>query len=46
MPSTLFSSDVLASDRKQIGIIGERMFDKNRIHFKNACSKETEKPLG
>ena len=24
------------SDRKQIGIIGERMFDKNRVHFMNA----------
>ena len=28
------------SDRKQIGIIGERMFDKNRVHFMNAyCTK-------
>ena len=27
---TLFRSP---SDRKQIGIIGERMFDKNRVHF-------------
>ena len=34
------------SDKKQIGIIGERMFDKNRVHFKNACYKETEKPFG
>ena len=34
------------SDRKQIGIIGERMFDKNRAHFMNAYYKETEKPYG
>ena len=34
------------SDRKQIGIIGERMFDKNRVHFMNAKYKETEKPYG
>ena len=34
------------SDRKQIGIIGERMFDKNRVHFMNAYYKETEKPFG
>ena len=34
------------SDRKQIGIIGERMFDKNRMHFMNAYYKETEKPFG
>ena len=33
------------SDRKQIGIIGERMFDKNRVHFMNAYYKETEKPF-
>ena len=32
--------------RKQIGIIGERMFDKNRVHFINAYYKETEKPYG
>ena len=32
------------SDRKQIGIIAERMFDKNRVHFMNAYYKETEKP--
>ena len=31
------------SDRKQIGIIGERMFDKNRVHFMNAYCKATEK---
>ena len=24
------------SDRKQIGIIGERMYDKNRAHYMNA----------
>ena len=34
------------SDRKQIGITGERMFDKNRVHFMNAYYKETEKPFG
>ena len=34
------------SDRKQIGIIGERMFDKNIVHFMNAYYKETEKPFG
>jgi hypothetical protein len=33
------------SDRKQIGIVGERMFDKNRVHFMNAYYKETEKPF-
>ena len=27
------------SDRKQIGIVGERMFDKNRVHFMNALLK-------
>ena len=34
------------SDRKQIGITGERMFDKNRVHFMNAYHKETEKLFG
>ena len=34
------------SDRKQIGITGERMFDKNKVHFMNAYYKETEKPYG
>ena len=34
------------SDPKQIGIIEERMFDKNRVHFMNAYYKETEKPFG
>ena len=34
------------SDRKHIGIIAERMFDKNRVHFMNAHYKETEKPYG
>ena len=34
------------SDRKQIGIIGERMIDKNRIYFTNAYYKETENPFG
>ena len=33
------------SDRKQIGIIAERMFDKNRVHFMNTYYKETEKLL-
>ena len=33
------------SDRKQIGIIGERMFDKNRVHFMNVYYKGTEKPF-
>ena len=33
-------------DRKQIGIIGERMFGKNRVPFMNAYYKETEKPFG
>ena len=40
---TLFRSP---SDRKQIGIIGERIFEKNRMHFMNAYYKETEKPFG
>ena len=34
------------SDRKQIRIIGESMFDKNSINFMNAYYKETEKPFG
>ena len=34
------------SDRKQIGIIADRIFDKNRVHFMNAYYKETEKPYG
>ncbi len=34
------------SDRKQIGTIGERMFDKNRVQFMNVYYKETEKPFG
>ena len=38
-------SDRSPSDRKQIGIIGERMFDKNGVHFMNAYYKETEKPF-
>ena len=32
------------SDRKQIGIIAEHMFEKNKVHFMNAYYKETEKP--
>lgn len=34
------------SDRKQIGIIAERMFDKNRDQFMMAYNRETEKPFG
>lgn len=34
------------SDRKQIGIIAERMFDKNRNQFMIAYHRETEKPFG
>ena len=34
------------SDRKQIGIIGERMFHKNRVYFMKAYYKETKKPFG
>ena len=33
------------SDRKQIEIIGERMFNKNRVHFMNAYYKEPKKPF-
>lgn len=40
---TLFRSP---SDRKQIGIVAERMFDKNRDRFMAAFSRETEKPFG
>jgi hypothetical protein len=34
------------SDRKQIGIIGERMFDRNKDRFMSAYYQETEKPFG
>ena len=34
------------SDRKQIGIIAERMFERNRVHIMNAYYKETAKPYG
>ena len=34
------------SDRKQMGIIAECMFDTNTVHFMNAHYKETEKPYG
>ena len=34
------------SDRKQIGIIAERMFVKNRQRFMAAYYRETEKPYG
>ena len=34
------------SNRKQIGIIAERMFDKNLTTFMSAYTKETEKPYG
>jgi hypothetical protein len=36
MSNILLSSEVLVHDRKQIGIVGKRMFDKNRVHFMNA----------
>ena len=34
------------SDRKQIDVIAERMFDKNRQRFMAAYYRETEKPYG
>ena len=34
------------SDRKQIGIIAERMFDKNRSRFMSAYFQETERAFG
>ena len=34
------------SDRKQIGIIAERMFDKNRTRFMSAYFHETERAFG
>ena len=34
------------SDRKQIGIVAERMFDKNRQRFMTAYYQETERPYG
>ena len=34
------------SDRKQIGIIAESMFDKNRQRFMAAYYRETQKPYG
>ena len=34
------------SDRKQIGIAAERMFDKNRKNFMTAYYHETERPYG
>ena len=34
------------SDRKQIGIVAERMFDKNRQRFMTAYYHETERPYG
>ena len=34
------------SDRKQIGIVAERMFDKNRKNFMTAYYHETERPYG
>ena len=36
----------IESRNPKTGIIGERMFDKNRVHFMNAYYKETEKPFG
>ena len=34
------------SDRKQIGIIAERMFDKNRQRFMRAYYQKKERPYG
>ncbi|XP_020907582.2 uncharacterized protein LOC110245632 [Exaiptasia diaphana] len=34
------------SDRKQIGIVAERMFDKQRNRFMEAFYRETQKPFG
>ena len=34
------------SDRKQIGIIAKRMFDKNRPRFMSAYFQETERAFG
>ena len=34
------------SDKKQIGIVAERICDKNRTAFMSAYTKETEKPYG
>lgn len=34
------------SDRKQIGIVAERMFDKQRYRFMEAFYRETQKPFG
>ena len=34
------------SDRKQIGIVAERMFDKNRKNFMTVYYHETERPYG
>ena len=34
------------SDRKQIGVIAERMFDKNRPRFMSAYFQETERTFG
>ncbi|CAH3192313.1 unnamed protein product [Porites evermanni] len=34
------------SDRKHIGIVAERIFDKNRTAFMSAYTKETEKSYG
>ena len=34
------------SDQKQIGIVAERMFDKNRQRFMTAYYHETERPYG
>lgn len=34
------------SDRKQLGIIAERMLDKNHQRFMTAYYQETEKPYG
>ena len=34
-----------SSDRKQIGIIGGRMFDKNRVHFMTLITKRPKTVL-
>jgi len=37
---------LIPSDRKQIGIIAERMFDNNRQRFMGAYYQETELAFG
>ena len=46
-PKGKYNTDISSpSNRKQIGIVGERMFDEKRIHFMNTYCKETKKPFG